>query len=247
MSMPLLRVKGWNEHFENNRTRELKKLDWVPVPNKQDGDGYTELIDHPEGPLHFAAWMAIIQIASKCDTRGTLSREGAKPHDARSLARISRIPAAVFESAIPRLVEIGWLESIAQEATSFQRVTSIPQHAAAIPQGGAPSRAREKGMEGNGMEGNSTAANPPAADESLDQIRRWLHEYVEGKQLGWLPPDREICRKVLAVCRGDLERLHELLIGLYKQDRAPGRSYSWFVAVIQGEFEGEQHGNSSAA
>ena len=41
----MLRVAGWDEHFENNRTRELKRLHWLPVPNKQDGDGYTDGID----------------------------------------------------------------------------------------------------------------------------------------------------------------------------------------------------------
>jgi hypothetical protein len=97
---------------------------------------------------------------------------------------------------------------------------------------------------------SSTAAKPPertAAVESLDQIRQWLHEYVQGKHLSWPIPDQAICRKVLAVCRGDLERLHELLIALYEQGRTPDRSYAWFVAVIQGEFEGQKHGNSTAA
>jgi hypothetical protein len=167
----MLKIKNWANIYENNRTRELKKLDWVPVPNKHDGDGYTELMDHPDGPAHFAAWMAIVQIASKCDVRGTLSREGARPHDARSFSRISRIPSEVFEAAIPRLLEIGWLENDGDDVQVYQQLEEnphepavIPQGVAVISQGDASSCAREKGREWKGMEGNGNTHQSPNGD-----------------------------------------------------------------------------------
>ena len=46
----VLRVKDWNKHYENNRSRVLKKLDWLPIPNRLDNEGYIELICHPSGP-----------------------------------------------------------------------------------------------------------------------------------------------------------------------------------------------------
>jgi hypothetical protein len=128
---PLYRVRDWDQHFENNRTRELKRMDWLPVPNRHDGDGFTELLDHPNGMAHYAAWHLLLQVASKCHPRGTLVREvtrpqdaaadpggrphpaaagGKLPHDARSLARITHGSEAVFLEAIPRLLSIGWLE-----------------------------------------------------------------------------------------------------------------------------------------
>ncbi len=61
----MLRIRDWSKLYENNRTRELKRLDWVPVPNRLDGDGYTELLDHPDGGLHYAAWIVMVQIASR--------------------------------------------------------------------------------------------------------------------------------------------------------------------------------------
>jgi hypothetical protein len=106
------RIKNWDETFENNQSRNLKTMTWVKVPTKMDGDGYTELLDHPNGATHYGAWMACTLIAAKCNPRGTLVRTGNKPHDFDSLARISRIPCKVFEEAIPRLVSIGWLEDI---------------------------------------------------------------------------------------------------------------------------------------
>lgn len=106
----LYRVTSWNTIYENNRSRDLKKTDWVPIPNRLDGDGYTELVDHPNGAAHYGAWLAIVLIASRCNPRGVLLREGSKPHTPHSLARMSRLPAEIFEESIPRFIDIGWLE-----------------------------------------------------------------------------------------------------------------------------------------
>lgn len=103
-------IRDWDRYFENNRTRELKELKFVIIPNKQDGDGYTELLDHPNGAAHFGAWCSMIQVASKCEPRGVLVRDGKKPHDSASLSRMTRIPKPVFDEALPRLKSIGWIE-----------------------------------------------------------------------------------------------------------------------------------------
>ncbi|MBN2579132.1 MAG: hypothetical protein JXB10_09090 [Pirellulales bacterium] len=108
----MLRVKDWDLLFENSRTRGYGRLGWVPIPNKHDSDGYTQLIEHEHGASHYGAWCLIVQVASKCKPRGTLIREGGTAHDASSLARITRIGAHVFREAIPRFLEIGWLENI---------------------------------------------------------------------------------------------------------------------------------------
>lgn len=112
--MNFYRIRDWAKHFENNRTRELKYMDWVPVPNKHDGDGFTELLNHPQGLAHYGAWHLVLQVASKCEIRGTLLRDGAgggkRPHTPESLARITRGDEKTFKAAIDRLVSIGWIE-----------------------------------------------------------------------------------------------------------------------------------------
>jgi len=148
----LLRVKDWEKHFENNRTRELKKMQWVPMPNKQDGDGYRELIeDHPNGVAHYGAWCALISVASKCDPRGTLLRDSGMPHTWPSLKRKTGIPVEVWEEAIPRLVETGWLVATPCESTTPQEGAKPPQGNAALSHEPALN-----GMEGNGRELNGT-------------------------------------------------------------------------------------------
>jgi len=134
----LYRIVKWDENFENNRSRELKELAWVPVPNRHDGSGYLELVDHPDGAAHFGAWVLIVEVASKCSPRGTLLRSSGKPHDARSLAMMTRIPEAVFTAVLPRLLDIGWLELVPQEgATISQEGATISQEGATISQEGA--------------------------------------------------------------------------------------------------------------
>ncbi|MDZ4341352.1 MAG: hypothetical protein U1E51_02810, partial [Candidatus Binatia bacterium] len=105
-------IPVWGDVFENNRTRELKRMTWVAMPNKHDGDGYTELLNHPDGPAHFGVWCAIVQVASKCDPRGALVRDTGKPHTAESISRMTRFPMKVVESAMHRLLQISWLNRV---------------------------------------------------------------------------------------------------------------------------------------
>ena len=138
--MKLYRIRDWAQHFENNRTKEIKKLAWVPFPNKHDGDGYTELLDHENGPACYGAWCVLVQIASKCDPRGTLLRDTLKPHTPQSLARMSRFPVAIISEALDVLVSIGWIEVCEYTA---------PSCGDAAPSCGSPeqNRTEQKGTE----------------------------------------------------------------------------------------------------
>jgi hypothetical protein len=165
--LPVYQIRDWNIHFENNRSRELKTLDWVPLPNKHDGDGFTDLISEPDGVTLFGAWVLILQLASKCSPRGTLLRkvgtiphegattpqtaqkqaphEGATtliPHDFASISRITRCPEKMVENAIRKCLEIGWIEVVYKEC----RHNPAPD-CDLVPS----SRAR---AEGNRIEGN---------------------------------------------------------------------------------------------
>jgi hypothetical protein len=112
-------------------------------------------------------------------------RDGGEPHTPQSLARISRLPAALFEEAIPRLLKIGWIEKMASnikelhEGAEIPQVgATLPQDAAEIPQDGASSRAGavRNGTEGNGTEPNGNAggfvAIPPASKTAKPD---WMH------------------------------------------------------------------------
>jgi hypothetical protein len=186
LSDEFLRVRDWDALYENNRTRGYKKLNWVPVPNKQDGDGYTELVSVPNGAAHLGAWLAILQVASRCDPRGVLQREGHRPHDAASLARMTRLPVEVFEEAIPRLLgSIGWLEIV---------------HGSDVIRQDAAESGQFKYAERNGTERNRTIESNRIEDSQMlitpERIEHAQQALGSHRKRGDVP-DEAITRRIL--------------------------------------------------
>lgn len=172
--MILYRIRDWDAHFENNKTRILKNMTWIPVKNRMDGDGYTLLVGHKNGAAHFGAWIAIAEIASRCHPRGTLVREDGTPHTPESLWRVSRLPARIFAEVLPRLasVELGWLE--ASEVPDKEAGGTLTPDSAAIRQEDAANRSMN-GMNGmewkEGKEGKGTEVEMPGrAPEDLARV-----------------------------------------------------------------------------
>lgn len=109
-AMPTLyAVSNWDDHYENNRSRTVKELSWVPVPNSHDGESYSRIITGKNAAEIFAAWILILQVASRCQPRGTLLRSNGHPHDAESLALKTRAPAEWFTKAFEVLCVCGWM------------------------------------------------------------------------------------------------------------------------------------------
>lgn len=100
MSDPVYRIIDWNRHFENNRSRTVENLRWVCVPNRHDGEGYSLLMEQDDAAELFSAWVLILQVASKCHSRGTLVRDDGTPLTAKSLAMKTRGNQSWFEKAL---------------------------------------------------------------------------------------------------------------------------------------------------
>ncbi len=123
----MLRVRDWSSNFETGESRKLVHLAWVKIPNDLTDIHYRLLIDHPEGSSHFGAWIAIVEIASRCKPRGTLCESGLAL-SAKHLAMKSGLPADIFVGAIPRLLSIGWLEE-----TSSGESMEVPAESPDVP------------------------------------------------------------------------------------------------------------------
>ena len=136
--MKVYRIKDWKKHYENNRTAEMVTMRWVPFPNKHDGDGYTQLVSGPDGAAMLGAWVACVQVASRCQPRGTLLRVGGKPHDPESISRITRLKSEVIAKLMERTThpDIGWMEVV--ELSGVIEYSEIPQEPAKAEGGGIP-------------------------------------------------------------------------------------------------------------
>ena len=162
----IYRIKDWADKFENNRTRELKYLEWVKFPNPMldRGDGFAELMHHPNGLAHFGFWCACVFLASRSQVRGTLVRASGAPHCRSSIALTCGIPAPLCDEAAERLVSLGWLEELPytkqltyQHAGKSHQPATIPQDSAVKSQEPAGSRARANGT----VEENTTPPLEP--------------------------------------------------------------------------------------
>jgi len=157
------RIRDWAGRFENNRTRDLKYMEWVAFPNPLGGDVYAELLNHPDGAAHWGFWCACVFLASKCAPRGTLLREGGVPHTQRSIALTCRIPADICGEAAGRLIQLGWLEQLSFTKHNVSDTAVRPHHAAERAHNDAE-RAHDpapRARARSGTERNGTETQPP--------------------------------------------------------------------------------------
>lgn len=106
------RIKNWDEHYENNRSREVSEARWVPVKNQQDGDSYLALVTTETGPQHYGCFMAIALLASKCSPRGDLRQSTGIPHTPETMARKTHFAASLIHSTLHRCMDhdVDWVE-----------------------------------------------------------------------------------------------------------------------------------------
>jgi hypothetical protein len=173
-------VRDWDSRYENNRSRELDRTQWVPVPNDLSADTYVELVSQEDGAAHLGVWHALLMVASRSRPRGTLMRDDRREHTAESLAVLTRLAKPIVEAAIERLLTIGLLEIRANKPRTKSQLRSHPD--AGKPQAGAagshPSAVERKGIEHHHQEGKGTEkkrtrkeakGTERARDESTDE------------------------------------------------------------------------------
>lgn len=150
-------MNAWDELFENSASRKLKALAWVPIPNNHDSVAYARLITSKGGPEIFAAWVLIVQLASRCAERGVLASSDGRPYDAADMAIKTRAPAGLFQKALPYLVEIGWLAESASTSAESASTSADDDTIAAL----------------NRIEGNRKEQNRNTTGDG----RRWCEIY----------------------------------------------------------------------
>jgi len=151
--MKAYRIKNWDELYENHETRKLKKLSWVPIPNKHDGEGYGQIWERPDAAELFSAFVLILQVASKCPRRGLLVSKDGMPITPKGLSLKTKAPESIFVSALQVLADgVGWIEEIDLDEISGES-PGIPGESPGTP---GKTAAEGKGREGKGREQKGT-------------------------------------------------------------------------------------------
>ncbi len=108
--MTLYGIARWNDIYEDYRTRRVKILSGVLLPNRFDAEGYGRIMAHPQGAVIFTAWIHLLQVASRCNPRGKLIRSNKTPHTPETLALKCKCPAEWFHVCFDFLKdETDWL------------------------------------------------------------------------------------------------------------------------------------------
>jgi hypothetical protein len=196
----VLHVVNWNRIFENHRTRVLSgPLKWVLMPTRQDGSGFSTLMDHPDGAAHYGCWTLLCEVAAKCTPRGYLFWTSGQPapaldrrdpahgvdpiettpravaHDVTSLSRQSRVPTPILSDAIKRLLSpVGWLEWVELEIADGEDIAENLQPTARKTAHGvdpiSPAQVRHYGR-GRGIgRGNARAREGPPIGKASKAI-----------------------------------------------------------------------------
>jgi len=154
--MRLYVIKDWDDIYENNRTRTMKRMQWVPIPNRHDGDGFTTLVSHENGAAHLGVWLVVLQLASRSKLRGALLRDEKRVHDEASMSRITRLPTELIAETLTRLSseDIGWIEKLDIPDDTEDLIEAITL---LTPSCNAIDEERNR-IEGNGKEGKGIAA-----------------------------------------------------------------------------------------
>jgi hypothetical protein len=253
---PLLRVCKWDQLFENNRSRDMKRTNWFPVPNDLSADGYVELVGHQEGAAHLGVWSAILMVASRArPRRGVLLKEDGRPHTAESIARVTRLHETVVKEAIPRLLEIGLLEIVDSHAHETNNLPSHPgagrsQDAAGKPPKGAVEGNRKehhhqeekrtkkerKRKEPDGTEGADDASKMQgsSADSSADSSQRRVDDGQEPGEV-YASPDEEL--KAIYLAKADQPITIAVLDAIRLNLELNGVSMGDFVGEVKNHVE----------
>lgn len=111
----LYQIIDWQDCFESNKTRANDNQRQCLIPNKQNGDGYTQLLEMPNGEALYGAFHATILYLSKqaSPRGGYMTHDGTK--DGQALTPLALSKEIKFSEATVKTMletvakDIGWI------------------------------------------------------------------------------------------------------------------------------------------
>ncbi len=245
--LTLYAVRNWDNLFEVAQSRRNRKShSWVAMPNKHDGKTFRRLMDRADAVEVYGAWCLIVQVASKCPTRGVLA-DADGPLTADDLSLKTGGKAKIFEKSLEVLSskDIGWLSRANMKSTdtglrecseSAPRVLGPTVPDRTLPNHTIP----DLKLHSSEATGTPPSESPPPLPPVMDfpcvgEKPNW--ELAESQRADWaaLFPDLDIlaeCRAAKAWLAANSERrktangMRRFLVGWFTrtQNRRGGKS-----------------------
>lgn len=124
--MKAIRVANW-ERFEKSDHKKCSVMHWIATPNSHDGIGFLTLLTLPDGLRKYGGWHLILQIASKCPTRGLLVSDSGRCIGAKEIALKTRSNEKDISDSIAACLSIGWLEHLEVSGNSPEDSGNSPE------------------------------------------------------------------------------------------------------------------------
>jgi len=220
-----LQILGWDDHFENYKSRERDQCNFVCVPNKQGGMGLAQVLSQADGAAIYGIWHLMLGAAStqKRPRKGYLSDNGTSTGRFWSLDEMAtrwRRTLAEMTRAVEILTSsnVGWIRDLDESAPA-----EYPPSTPAVPAAHPPSissRAREEGnrREGNRIEGKGTL--PPAKPSEVPPKEKPKRE---------ADPIWEVVAEIWfegSVAQPDASRVGKIVRDLKRHDATPAEIHS---------------------
>lgn len=249
----MYRIKDWDTLFENSESRKLKHARYVCVPNKQDGKGMRRLEQHPRKVELFCAWNLILQMASKCPTRGILV-DGDGPMTPADLALKTTYPESIFTLAYEFFStggKLAWLEPIGGKSSMVPgdagKPPEIPgdspdgsrnpQDGESEPEkqypGDFPGISRDFRIEGKGREGKERETRARASQADYDFALEVLHAYPDKAPKDGRPVGKSTDAQNLLAARIAANPEYPWLehARLERQNPTPKNAHAWALTL----------------
>lgn len=137
-------ISSWRNVFEKSDARKVTgNLKWISCPVSFNSTGYQSLLESFDGMTAaalYGGWLALCQLAAQSPIRGQLSGQKGEPYTPGRIARLSGLPAELFERLIPWAVSVGWLVPL--EVTTNQTVANSVPDAVSASSGESPENPR---------------------------------------------------------------------------------------------------------
>lgn len=172
----LYRIRDWTLLFENNQTKGLKSMPWVRVQTRHDGEGFRYVMAEPDGLTIYGAWLLIVQIAARCNPRGTLARSDGTPLTAHAMAiKVGWNRAADMQRALDfcSSAEVGWITVETIENTEETKRNAVDCNRPADGIAGRCNQNRIRGEEIRREErrGDGDCVSPAAGEAEREEQR----------------------------------------------------------------------------